>query len=449
MFDVHERDLDSFDAAKREMALTALIEMVRTGELRFSDEADLFNIHLHSFHSYNIESYSPSKIAWLAKMKGLSVAGVVDFDVLDGLDEFFHAAELLNLKACFGMETRVFIPEFADQELTSFGEPGITYHMGIGIPSSDIPVEFRDVYISLKRISQQRNLAVIEKVNRYLSPIEIDYYRDVYRLTPSGNVTERHLCDAYALKAYEYFNDDASLRAFWSEKLGIHPEDFHIPNDYTLLRQIRSKTMKVGGPGYVPPDTGSFIRMEEFNSFIAGIGGIPALTWVDGISKGEQRMEELCRLAMQSNVAAINVIPDARYTPHPNAGRKKIKNLHALVKLAKKLGLLIISGTEMNTPGQYFVDDFTSDDLAPLHPYLLRSAYAFYGHTVFQRFCQMGYLSRWGKDNFSNPFEKNSFYSYAGEKLPAKPERLMKLIRKNMKPKDIIEIINNTEIKLS
>ena len=89
------------------------------------------NVHCHTFFSYNSYGYSPSKFAWLGRKAGLAVAGVVDFDVLSGLEEFLDAARKLGLKGCAGMETRVFVPEFADKEINSPGEPGISYHMDV------------------------------------------------------------------------------------------------------------------------------------------------------------------------------------------------------------------------------------------------------------------------------------------------------------------------------
>jgi len=50
--------------------------------------------------------------------------GIVDFDVLDGVDEFLAACEVAGVRGSAGVETRVFIPEFATHEINSPGEPG-------------------------------------------------------------------------------------------------------------------------------------------------------------------------------------------------------------------------------------------------------------------------------------------------------------------------------------
>ena len=55
----------------------------------------------------------------------------------------FGKQAVLDLKACVGIESRVFVPEFSDQVINSPGEPGISYHMGLGFTTTDIPTEAR------------------------------------------------------------------------------------------------------------------------------------------------------------------------------------------------------------------------------------------------------------------------------------------------------------------
>ena len=70
------------------------------------------NAHAHTFYSFNYMGYSPSRFALRSEKKtGLEMGGIVDFDVLDGLEEFWQASRLLDLKACVGIESRVFVPE--------------------------------------------------------------------------------------------------------------------------------------------------------------------------------------------------------------------------------------------------------------------------------------------------------------------------------------------------
>jgi hypothetical protein len=98
-----EEKLDSFDSSERKEALLALCEKVKTGEITLPEPSTNINLHCHTFFSYNTYGYSPTKFAWLARKKEIAVAGIIDFDVLDGLEEFLEAARMLRLKACAGV----------------------------------------------------------------------------------------------------------------------------------------------------------------------------------------------------------------------------------------------------------------------------------------------------------------------------------------------------------
>ncbi len=136
-----EEELDSFAVQERRRALNALWDLAGEGRVSLPPAGSDVNLHCHTFFSYNAYGYSPSKFAWLARKLGLAVAGIVDFDVLDGLQEFLAAGDLLGMKVSAGLETRVHIPEFADSVINSPGEPGISYHMGVGFPTSELSGE--------------------------------------------------------------------------------------------------------------------------------------------------------------------------------------------------------------------------------------------------------------------------------------------------------------------
>src|SRR3990172_11847178 len=108
-----ERQLDSFDPNERHSALAELISKSQNGQIERIPAGNCVNIHIHTFYGYNAYNYSPSKAAWLAYKHGLAFAGIIDFYVFDGLDEFLNAAKLIHLKACVGIETRVYVPKYA------------------------------------------------------------------------------------------------------------------------------------------------------------------------------------------------------------------------------------------------------------------------------------------------------------------------------------------------
>ncbi len=411
-----ERQLDSFDRRQRTEALSILWrEAQRPGRVLPRPDTAV-NLHAHTFFSYNSYGYSPAKYAWLARRAGLAMAGIVDFDVLDGLDEFFEAGRLLGLKTVGSLETRVFVPQYASRVINSPGEPGVAYHMGVGFPKTiEHPFLKR-----LRESAQRRVREMILRVNSYLRPVELDFDRDVVPLTPKGNATERHLCEAYERRAIQVFPNEVNRNAFWTEKLR------RPANGADLQALIRSKTMKQGGIGYVQPDGGSFPMLSEMNAFVLEAGAIPTLAWLDGMSEGESPAEQLVEMALASGTAAINIIPDRNYKP--GVKDQKLAKLNEIVALAERFHLPVMVGTEMNAPGNKFVDSFGSSELKPLVPVFMRGAHIIYGHTVLQRQLGLGYLSPWAAGRFSGPAEKNRFYESVGRDMqPAREEDLREL----------------------
>jgi hypothetical protein len=411
-----EGKLDEFDPQVRAEALDLILVASEKAPLPKSPKRAL-NLHAHTFFSYNGYGYSPTCFAWRARKEGLLAAGIVDFDVLDGVDEFLQAARTLGLRATAGIETRIFIPEFADRVINSPGEPGISYNMGIGFPRSQ-PSDAAFLG-SMKAAAQERNSQILERVNPALDPVTLDYERDVIPLTPGGNATERHVCAAYAQRAESVFPDTDGRVAYWSAKLGEAQEAIEsvLADPPALQALIRSKTMKAGGVGYVQPDGPSFPRLADVNRFILDCGALPVCAWLDGTSPGEQAMKELLDLHQAAGAAALNIIPDRSWNiASPETKKVKLDNLYAVVELARARDLPIVVGTEMNAYGQRFVDDFDAPELAPLVDTFIEGAYIVYAHTRLQPE-GLGYLSDWAKQSFATTKEKNAFFRSVGESL--------------------------------
>jgi len=433
--EILEQQLDSFELAKRKNALAELAELAKSGNIELPPAGKWTNMHAHSFFSYNAYGYSPSKFAWLAKKAALALAQIVDFDVLDGLEEFLWAGEQLCLKSTVGMETRVFVEEFSDKSINSPGEPGVSYHMGIGFVTTDITASAAEFLGSMKKTASERNREVVKRVNLYLSGAEIDYDSDVLPLSPSGNATERHICLAYLQKSEQNFDNKKDLAKFWADKLGKEATGAE------LLGLIRAKTMKRGGPGYVQPGQGSFPTIHDTNEFIIACGAIPTQAWLNGLSDGEARMAELLEVGMESGVAALNIVPDRNFTP--GVRDEKLDNLYKVVELAQSLDMPVIAGTEMNSDGQKFVDDFASDELKPLLDIFLEGAHIVYGHSVLQKQAGLGYMSSWAGKNFESIAAKNKFFKTLGERMTPGSEQMLSGVDGNNKPKEILGKICN------
>jgi hypothetical protein len=426
MTELLERQLDSFDSAERHRALATLWRRAGEGLITLPEPGTGVNLHAHTFFSYNAYGYSPSKYAWLARKAGLAAAGIVDFDVLDGLEEFLEAGRLLGLKTCVSLESRTFVPEFATRVINSPGEPGIAYHMGVGFTSA-APHPF---LAEMRAAAAQRTRDLLSRVNRHMQPVELDYEKDVVSITPQGNATERHLCEAFERQAARVFPDPAVRAAFWRRKLGDAPS----PGP-KLQNLIRARTMKKGGVGYVQPGEGSFPLMADMNRFVLESGAIPTLAWLDGASEGEKCIEELFEVGKASGAAALNIIPDRNYTP--GLRDQKLQNLHDVIALAEKHHFPIIVGTEMNSPGNKFVDSFETAELKPLAPVFLRGAHIFYAHSVLQRQSGLGYTSPWAARAFGTLPAKNEFFERVGRELEPGKEDQLRGLAATVAPGDI------------
>jgi len=432
--------LNQLNEQARSQAVTDALSAVQSGQVQFPAPQDKINLHIHTFFSFNGEGYSPAYVAWRAKQEGLALAGIVDFDVLDGLEEFLDISRQLDLKATVGIETRVYVPEFAEAVINSPGEPGIAYHMGVGMPQRKLNAPEEHFLSTLRETSARRNRELVSRVNIFTAPVTVDYEQDVLPHTPTGNATERHICKVYALKAAAYFSSPDKLASFWSEKLATSIEVADVPDKPALLDKIRAKTMKRGGAGYVQPDAQSFPLMKDMNAFVQAAGGIPCVAWLDGLSDGEQRMEELLDVAMSTGVAAINIIPDRNYTP--GVHDQKLKNLQAVIALAQARNLPIVVGTEMNAPGQKFVDAFETEELAPLLPVFMEGGYIIYAHTVLQRHARLGYLSPWAERHFPERAARNQFFAKIGKHVEACKQAVLTGLNDNLSPSEVLTITN-------
>ncbi len=432
-----EQELDSFDPARRKEALCALHGKALNGGIVLPQPGPYVNLHCHTFFSYNAHGYSPSKLAWLARKMGLAAAGIVDFDVLDGLEEFQEAGHLLGLQVSVGMETRVYLPEFGDKVVNSPGEPGIAYLLGVGFPTSDLQPHDGTFLLSLRATADQRNRQLVGRVNEYLTPVVLDYDREVLPLTPSGNATERHICLAYARKARALFGDGRELAAFWAAKLGANSSGLDLPEGFALQSAIRARTMKRGGVGYVQPGRGSFPEMAETCEFILKAGGLPTHCWLDGTSEAEADIEELLEVAIRHGAVAVDIIVDLSYATCPP--EVKTRNLFRLVALVEELGLIVVAGTEMNRPHQQMVDEAALRQLAPLLPVFLKGAHIVYAHSVLQQKAGLGYTGDWARQHFPARAERNEFFRRLGSSLQPSREHLLEGLGEEATPQAILD----------
>jgi hypothetical protein len=417
-----EGRLNDFDPKVRAQSLHALLSLAKEGAIPRPVDGGLVNMHCHTFYSYNAYGHSPTSLAWLAHQRGWHLVGIVDFDVLDGVDEFLDACQQARVRGTAGIETRVFVADYADCEINSPGEPGVCYHMGIGFASGTVPPEAKDILSDLGWRAEERNRAILARVNAHLSPVAVDYERDVLPLTPGGHPTERHLVLAY-LDAVHRLHPDAA--GFWAGALALEPEQAAaaMGDKQGFQNLVRSRLIKRGGAGYVRPESGMFPTLETFQRFVEACGALPCAAWLDGTSEVERHPEQWLAYLIGQGVVALNIIPDRNWNlADPELRRTQVRNLHQIVRLAQSLNLPLNIGTEMNAFGQKTVDDLGVPELAPLRPAFLAGAHFVYGHTQMQRTLGLGYQSDWAREHLPMRQNRTEFFTQVGEAIaPGQP----------------------------
>lgn len=437
-----ENQLNDFDKTTRDAALCELARWLESGDIAATSLKDEFNLHFHTFFSYNAYGWSPARIAWEAKKYGLSVAGIVDFDVLDGMEEFLCAGETIGIRATTALETRVIVPEYADKVISSPNEPGIGYYMAAGCfrePATG--TQSAQALADMREMARQRNLQMIDRINGYLDSVRLDYEADVLPLTPSGNATERHILAAYDAKARTVHKD--ATAGFWAKALEINPAEAEmlVSDTPTLHEKMRSKLMKFGGVGYAAPTSETFPEIRKVIDMTKGMDALPTMTWLDGTNPGESDMPALLGLVESMGTVALNIIPDRNWNIKNVEDRRiKVENLDKAVAAARALDLPLCVGTELNKLGLPFVDNFFAPELQPYMQDFADGSYFFWGHTVLARKADMGFASDWADANFISRAEKNVFFAEAGRLI--RPQTCIDWSRlKEASPKEALKML--------
>ncbi len=358
--------LSDFDSRNRFEALYKIAEFVKSGRIRKGNKQPYDNMHIHSFHSFNYKNWSPSRIIFEAHKIGLKHVGIVDFDTLEAIEETLLSSKLLGIPAIAGIETRVYVPQFQEIIINSPGEPGIYYINGLGfkkLPEKNSDAE--RIYRKLHEISGSRNRRIVEKLNNFLSPVVVDYTKDVCPLTPSGNPTERHIIKAYIEKSEKI--SDISSDDFWSEILKISASEVAEMKKEKMgdfMEKIRSVLVKNGGPGYIKPEPETFPTIYEFIDMVAKNGGIAVGNWLDGTNKGEKDPKKFLEFMLSTGIRIMNIIPERNWNiQNPEEKAVKVGNFELFLSTCIKMNIPVICGTEMNKYGQPFVDDFSIPEL--------------------------------------------------------------------------------------
>lgn len=426
-----ENMLSSFDPAERRAALDRLASTGLDGEP--VEQGDV-NMHCHSFFSYNAEGWSPSRLAWEARNAGLYAAGLCDFDVLDGLEEFIDAGLVLRLRTAVHMETRAFLEEFEQVDINSPGEPGVIYIMGAGFPRVPDDPELKAGLDSYRAGAALRNESLIARINARIPKIAVDYGKDVIPLTPAGAPTERHIVRAYISKAGSAFREPLETARFWARLFEGELEDtLDLMADAPRMEEaVRARLVKQGGLGYEQPSSKTFPPADEFIRWVVACDAIPTIAWLDGSSEGEDDPEALLEVMTGKGCAAINIIPDRNWNhSNPEVKAAKRANLAEIVRLSEAMELPVNIGTEMNKRGLPFSDRLEREELKPFRRAFTLGARIMVGQSALSRYAGFSYMGSKAFAEFGDDkTARNEFFARVGSLPPigkADSERLLEM----------------------
>jgi len=399
-------------------ALTELKCLVDTGRIPAPAQRRGTNTHVHTNASFSIFA-SPSEAAWQGFQAGLDVLGINDHYTIGGHDEFRQACTILGLRATFSMEAVALSARLqqAGVRCNDPGNPGRTYLSAKGV-MHDFPdgsQGARDLQ-TMRESLMRRNREIVNKLNTMLAVMQPALrltFDDVLALTPHGNTTERHVCQALAELI------DRSLPAarvpFLKQLCGEFAEQ-ELSTSAGYQNMLRATLLKAGKPAYVEESPDAFISWERMIAMYREYGAIPSYPVLGNpVVELEEDLEKLFAEIESFGLYAIEVIPH-RNTP---------ERLAAILDTAAKHGLPVFNGTEHNTKSPMpLLDKLSASDDFIAHFTL--GADVLIGHQVMSQYAGFGYLDSAGGLSVRDRARGLRLFASAG-RMVQKPETLSML----------------------
>ncbi len=321
------------------------------------------NNHIHTFYSFS--PYSPTAAVYFAREAGLPTAGIMDHDSIAGADEFRAAGKIAGIGTTCGFECRVNMEgtPFSDKKINNPDQKGIAYMALHSVPAASFE-KVQKKFDQLRCYRNERNAAMVEKVNEILSPygVTIDFQQDVVPLShfhEGGSVTERHLLCAVADKIIDTFGDETL--DFLENKLGLSlspkqrewiaaADPIHFR--YDVLGVLKSS---LNERTYLPAGK-ECMTLAEAVDFANEIGAILCYAYLGDIEQSptgdkkaakfeDEYLDELFAYLKEAGVHGITYMPS----------RNTEKQMARLMQLCRTLGFTEISGEDINSSRQGFI----------------------------------------------------------------------------------------------
>jgi hypothetical protein len=366
------------------------------------------NVHVHTSESFSVFR-SPSEAAWAGYRAGLEVFGINDHYTIDGHREFGEACRILDLKAGLSVEVMAMHEKARENgERTNDPlNPGRTYLCGKGVVHDLEPGSSSEELLkTMRNAFRKRCEEMTEKVNAFLESANSSLglsFDDVLRLTPRGNVTERHIAQAVTILISNKFPEKMSRKAFLKKLIGEF-DDNDLCREDLFQDLIRNRILKAGGPAYVEEPAEAFPGIEDIVQLFRDYGAIPTYPVLGNpVTEKEKYLDSLFDELEGYGIFAVEVIPK----------RNTRRRLQEILKNAEKHGFPVFSGTENNTKTvEPLLDELSADPV--FLPVLRQGAYLILGHQFLSKYAGKGYINQNGCLTFKDKKTGGSFFSFAG-----------------------------------
>lgn len=382
--------INGLNAATKEERLANLKELValhKNGTLPMPTDGGYVNSHIHT--TYSFSPYSPTKAVYTAWVNGLTTAGIVDHDSVGGCEEFIEAGKIIGIITTIGMECRVSFKNtpFADKRLNNPDQIGCAYVLAHGIPHQNIGkmAEFMKPY---RLARNERNKKMIANINAIIESagITLDFEKDVIPLSnwnEGGSVTERHILFALSIKIVELCGKGQKVVDFLTEKFDLNLSEKQIKQmldteyshyEYDLLGILKGSLVE---KIYIDA-TDECPDVKDFIAAVKEIGAVSAYAYLGDVGDsvtGDKKAQKFEDDYLDDVVAYVKELGFNSIAYMPS--RNTLEQLQRLMKLCKENDLFEISGEDINSPRQAFINDKIKE--APFK-HLVTATWTLIGH---------------------------------------------------------------------
>lgn len=325
------------------------------------------NNHIHTCFSFS--PYTPTGAALAARRAGLRVVGSVDHDSIAAAAEMTTACRTLGMGSVTGFEIRAFFDDtpdgpFSGRKLNNPDSFGIAYLTVQGVPAT---ARARiDAWLAPRREARLvRTREMARRANEVLGGLGLapfDVERDMVGISQfarGGGITERHLLAAMAGALISGFGRGRALVDGLTgmgvkvpDKLaGVLAEEDNPHLVFDLLGVLKSEYLD---RIYVQP-TDELPTASEVVSFADSVGAIAAYAYLGDVSAsptGDKKAEKFEDDFLDELFAALEDkgFRAVTYMPPRNTDAQ-LARIH---DLARRHGMLEISGVDINQPRQSF-----------------------------------------------------------------------------------------------